>query len=86
MPDTWDCPRCGFPPARTGTTLPDPPRTEPYKTPPRVRRERRSDADGEAILAEALASSVGDSDEPPALTGPAGGPFLPAGPVVFPGP
>ncbi|MFD0393060.1 RNA polymerase-binding protein RbpA [Streptomyces nogalater] len=58
VPETWDCPRCGFP-ARTGTTR-APPRTEPYKTHLAYVRERRSDADGEAILAEALAKLRGE--------------------------
>lgn len=39
---------------------PDPPRTEPYKTHLAYVRERRSDADGEAILAEALAKLRGE--------------------------
>jgi hypothetical protein len=34
---------------------PKPPRNEPYKTHLAYVKERRSDADGEAILAEALA-------------------------------
>ena len=55
-PATWDCPRCGQPagldaaePARAGT------RAEPYKTHLAYVKERRSDEDGAAILAEALA-------------------------------
>lgn len=39
---------------------PAPPRTEPYKTHLAYVRERRSDADGEAILAEALAKLRGE--------------------------
>lgn len=39
---------------------PDPPRTEPYKTHLAYVRERRSDEDGEAILAEALAKLRGE--------------------------
>jgi hypothetical protein len=35
-------------------TPPEAPRTEPYKTHLAYVRERRNDADGEAILAEAL--------------------------------
>ena len=54
VPDTWDCPRCGFPAGRDKDNPPAPPRTEPYKTHLAYVRERRSDADGEAILAEAL--------------------------------
>jgi len=54
VPDTWDCPRCGLPASRDHANPPAPPRTEPYKTHLAYVRERRSDADGEAILAEAL--------------------------------
>lgn len=53
-PDIWDCPRCGFPAGQDQENPPSPPRTEPYKTHLAYVRERRSDADGEAILAEAL--------------------------------
>lgn len=45
---------------RTGTAHAAPPRTEPYKTHLAYVRERRSDADGEAILAEALAKLRGE--------------------------
>jgi hypothetical protein len=38
---------------------PAPPKTEPYKTHLAYVRERRNDADGEAILAEALAKLRG---------------------------
>jgi rubredoxin len=54
LPDTWDCPRCGLPAGRDEENPPAPPRNEPYKTHLAYVRERRSDADGEAILAEAL--------------------------------
>lgn len=48
-------------PGRSGPGQPpDPPRTEPYKTHLAYVRERRSDADGEAILAEALAKLRGE--------------------------
>jgi hypothetical protein len=60
VPDTWDCPRCGFPAGQDQDNPPDPPRTEPYKTHLAYVRERRSDADGEAILAEALAKLRGE--------------------------
>ncbi|MFD5629376.1 MULTISPECIES: RNA polymerase-binding protein RbpA [unclassified Streptomyces] len=60
VPDTWDCPRCGFPAGQDQENPPDPPRTEPYKTHLAYVRERRSDADGEAILAEALAKLRGE--------------------------
>jgi hypothetical protein len=55
VPDSWDCPRCGLPGGRDQEKPPKPPRNEPYKTHLAYVKERRSDADGEAILAEALA-------------------------------
>ena len=54
IPDTWDCPRCGFPAGRDRNDPPAPPKTEPYKTHLAYVRERRNDTDGDAILAEAL--------------------------------
>ena len=60
VPDTWDCPRCGFPAGQDQDNPPAPPRTEPYKTHLAYVRERRTDADGEAILAEALAKLRGE--------------------------
>ena len=59
-PETWDCPRCGFPAGRERERPPAPPRTEPYKTHLAYVRERRTEVDGEAILAEALARLRGD--------------------------
>jgi hypothetical protein len=32
LPDTWDCPRCGFPAGRESEAPPNAPRNEPYKT------------------------------------------------------
>ena len=55
IPDQWECPRCGFPAGQDQANPPAPPRVEPYKTHLAYVKERRSDADGEAILAEALA-------------------------------
>lgn len=55
IPDTWDCPKCGLPCGRDQENPPTAPRNEPYKTHLAYVRERRSDADGEAILDEALA-------------------------------
>ncbi len=54
LPESWDCPRCGLPAGPDRETPPNAPRTEPYKTHLAYVRERRNDADGEAILAEAL--------------------------------
>ncbi|AEA25604.1 RNA polymerase-binding protein RbpA [Pseudonocardia benzenivorans] len=54
IPETWDCPRCGLPAGRDHTSPPAAPRNEPYKTHLAYVKERRSDADGAAILDEAL--------------------------------
>lgn len=54
IPEEWDCVRCGLPGGRDEANPPAAPRTEPYKTHLAYVKERRSDADGEAILAEAL--------------------------------
>ncbi len=59
-PDSWDCPRCGLPAGQDRNNPPAPPRTEPYKTHLAYVKERRTEADGEAILAEALAKLRGD--------------------------
>ena len=53
-PDTWDCPRCGFPAGRDRQAPPAPPRNEPYKTHLAYVKERRSDAEAKEILDEAL--------------------------------
>ncbi len=53
-PETWDCPRCGFPAGQDQANPPAPPKVEPYKTHLAYVKERRSDADGAAILEEAL--------------------------------
>ncbi|WP_106296864.1 RNA polymerase-binding protein RbpA [Knoellia remsis] len=54
IPDTWDCPRCGFPAGQDRDNPPAPPKAEPYKTHLAYVKERRSDTDGAAILDEAL--------------------------------
>lgn len=54
IPDTWDCPRCGYPAGRAEEAPPAAPRTEPYKTHLAYVKERRSDEDGAALLEEAL--------------------------------
>lgn len=59
VPDVWECPRCGGPAGRDRENPPTPPRNEPYKTHLAYVRERRNQADGEAILAEALAKLRG---------------------------
>jgi hypothetical protein len=55
IPETWDCPRCGFPAGQDKDNPPAQSKTEPYKTHLAYVRERRNAEDGEAILAEALA-------------------------------
>jgi len=55
VPETWDCPRCGLPAGPDKDNPPAAPKIEPYKTHLAYVKERRSDADGEAILNEALA-------------------------------
>ena len=54
VPETWDCPRCGFPAGPDRSSPPSPHRVEPYKTHLAYVKERRSDVDGQAILTEAL--------------------------------
>src|SRR5689334_24242149 len=54
IPDLWDCPRCGLPAGQDQEAPPPAPRTEPYKTHLAYVRERRTDADGDALLEEAL--------------------------------
>jgi hypothetical protein len=54
VPVLWDCPRCGMPAGQDQANPPDPPHNEPYKTHLAYVKERRSEADGEAILAEAM--------------------------------
>ena len=60
IPDEWDCPRCGLPSGRDRHNPPAAPKIEPYKTHLAYVKERRSDADGEAILNEALAKLRGE--------------------------
>ena len=59
VPAEWDCPRCGLPAGRDKDNPPAAPKIEPYKTHLAYVKERRSDADGEAILNEALAKLHG---------------------------
>ena len=55
VPETWDCPRCGYPAGQDRERPPNPSKNEPYKTHLAYVRERRDEQAGEAILAEALA-------------------------------
>ncbi len=54
-PQIWDCPRCGNPAGTDAQNPPPPERTVPYKTHLGYAKERRSDADAAALLAEAVA-------------------------------
>lgn len=54
LPEYWDCTRCGLPAGQNEHAPPAAPRIEPYKTHLAYVKERRSDADGQAILEEAL--------------------------------
>ena len=54
VPSRWECPRCGLPAGRDQDNPPARPRIEPYKTHLAYVKERRSDADGAAILDEAM--------------------------------
>lgn len=56
VPQTWDCPRCGLPAGRDKENPPEAPSMRPYKTHMAYVKERRSDAEGEALLDEALAA------------------------------
>jgi hypothetical protein len=53
-PAMWDCPRCGLPSGQDEENPPAPPTVEPYKTHLAYVKERRSDEDGAALLAEAM--------------------------------
>ncbi|MEU5939848.1 RNA polymerase-binding protein RbpA [Micromonospora sp. NPDC047548] len=55
-PPLWDCPRCGLPAGRDAANPPGRVRPEPYKTHLAYVKERRSEEEGAAILAEALAA------------------------------
>ncbi|WP_068398040.1 RNA polymerase-binding protein RbpA [Kribbia dieselivorans] len=54
IPETWDCPRCGFPAGQDQENPPGPPKAEPYKTHLAYVKERRSDDEGQALLEERL--------------------------------
>ncbi|MDQ1246948.1 MAG: hypothetical protein QG597_1317 [Actinomycetota bacterium] len=54
IPEIWDCPSCGYPAGRDKDNPPRPTKVEPYKTHLAYVKERRSQQEGEAILAEAL--------------------------------
>ena len=54
LPDTWDCQMCGHPAGRDQGAPPAASHNTPYKTHLAYVMERRSEADGAALLEEAL--------------------------------
>ncbi|GAA4895473.1 RNA polymerase binding protein RbpA [Stackebrandtia albiflava] len=56
IPTTWECRRCGLPAGTDPESPPERPTSRPYKTHLAYVMERRSAAEGEALLAEALAN------------------------------
>lgn len=54
IPEIWDCNRCGRPAGPDRDNPPHAVPTAPFKTHLAYVRERRSDADAEVLLAEAL--------------------------------
>lgn len=59
LPETWDCQSCGVPAGLDRQAPPQALRNEPYKSHLAYVQERRTEADGEALLAEALARITG---------------------------
>ena len=55
IPQHWQCADCGQPAGQDRDNPPIPPPIAPYKTHLAYVRERRTDAEGETLLAEALA-------------------------------
>lgn len=55
-PLNWECPHCGLPAGQDEENPPAPLRAEPYKSHLAYVKERRSEADGQALLDEALAA------------------------------
>ena len=56
IPAEWVCNQCGNPAGRDEQTPPPPPIAVPFKSHLDYLKERRSEQDGEALLAEALAA------------------------------
>ena len=53
-PETWDCPRCGFPAGQDQENPPSPSRNEPYKTHLAYVKERRTEEEAAQLLEDAL--------------------------------
>jgi len=60
IPAEWDCPRCGKPAGLDKKNPPMPIKNEPYKTHLAYVNERRTDAEAEKILVEAMAELRGE--------------------------
>jgi hypothetical protein len=54
VPELWDCVRCGCPAGQHASSPPPAHRNEPYKSHLAYVQQRRTDADGHALLEEAL--------------------------------
>ncbi|MEY9873158.1 hypothetical protein ABH931_002640 [Streptacidiphilus sp. MAP12-33] len=59
IPETWDCPRCGGPAGSNPEDLPVAEGHAPYMTHMGYVRQRRTQAEGEILLNEALAKLRG---------------------------
>ena len=53
-PSTWECPHCGLPAGPDPEAPPGRPHAQPYKSHFAYVKERRSEAEGAALLREAL--------------------------------
>jgi rubredoxin len=62
IPAEWECPKCGFPAGRDRNNPPNPIKNEPYKTHLAYVKERRTDAEGERLLEDALRKLRGEDD------------------------
>lgn len=56
VPTTWECGHCGLPAGRDNARPPQPVRARPFKSPLAHLMKRRSEAECEALLDEALAN------------------------------
>lgn len=56
VPETWNCPRCGMPAGLDQDNPPTDTGNQPFKTHLAYVKERRSEAEGAALLDEALAA------------------------------
>jgi hypothetical protein len=54
IPELWECPKCGLPANLDSQNPPPPPKSTPYKTHLMYVQERRTKAEADAILQEAV--------------------------------